>query len=142
MIRYYKDETLKLTSKPKILWILKLWLKVLKSSQKQLSAEVPKQSCLEQTLRKKGLHRRYFAVNLVTFFRTAIIKSTYGQGFSFESLSLETFKQEVCNDLRTHWRLIFANVIRFSRLRLWIGYFICFKFTPVFFYLMFLMDVL
>ena len=33
--------------------------------------------------------------------------------------------------LRIQWRLIFAIVIRCSRLRLWVGYFIYFKFTPV-----------
>ena len=39
------------------------------------------------------------------------------------------------SSLRMQWRLIFANVIHCSRLRLWVGYFIYFKFTPVFFYL-------
>ena len=39
--------------------------------------------------------------------------------------------------LRIQWRLIFANVIRCSRPRLWEDYFIYFKSTPVFFYLMF-----
>ena len=33
--------------------------------------------------------------------------------------------------LRIQWGLIFANVIRCSRLRLWVGYFIYFKLTPV-----------
>ena len=32
--------------------------------------------------------------------------------------------------LKIHWRLIFASAIRCSRLRLWVGYFIHFKFTP------------
>ena len=36
-------------------------------------------------------------------------------------------------NLRIQWRLIFANVIRCSRLQLWVGYFIYFKFTYVFF---------
>ena len=35
--------------------------------------------------------------------------------------------------LRIDWRLIFGNVIRCSTLRLWIGSFINFKSTPVFF---------
>ena len=35
--------------------------------------------------------------------------------------------------LRIHWRLIFGNVIRYSALWLWIGYFIYFTFTPVLF---------
>ena len=35
--------------------------------------------------------------------------------------------------LRIQWRLIFAIVIRCSRPRRWVGYFIYFKFTPVFF---------
>ena len=35
--------------------------------------------------------------------------------------------------LRIPWRLIFAIVIRCFGLRLWEGYFIYFKFTPVFF---------
>ena len=35
-----------------------------------------------------------------------------------------------------------TSYVRCSRLRLWVGYFICFKFTPVFFYLMFLMNVI
>ena len=35
-----------------------------------------------------------------------------------------------------------ANGILCSRLRLWVGYLIYFEFTPVFFYLMFLMDVI
>ena len=35
---------------------------------------------------------------------------------------------------------IFANVIRCSRLRLWVGYFIYFKLTHLLVYLMFLMD--
>ena len=39
--------------------------------------------------------------------------------------------------LRIQWRLIFANVIRCFRLRLWVGYFIYFEFTLVFFYLTF-----
>ena len=43
--------------------------------------------------------------------------------------------------LRIQWKLIFANVIRCSRLRLWVHYFIFFKFTHMFFYLMLLMDV-
>ena len=42
--------------------------------------------------------------------------------------------------LRIQWMDIFANVIRCSRLRLWIGYFIYFKLTHLFVYLMFLMD--
>ena len=45
-------------------------------------------------------------------------------------------------ELMIQWRLIFADVIHCSRLRLWVGYFIYFEFTPVFFCLMFLMDVL
>ena len=45
-------------------------------------------------------------------------------------------------NLRIHWKLIFGNVIRCSALWFWVGYFICFKFTPVFFPWMFLMDVL
>ena len=51
---------------------------------------------------------------------------------------------EICGGtyVRINWRLIFGNVIRSSRLRLWVGYFICFKFTPMFFYSMFLIDVL
>ena len=40
-------------------------------------------------------------------------------------------------ELRIQWRLIFASVIRWSRVRLWVVYFIYFKFTPVFFYWMF-----
>ena len=39
--------------------------------------------------------------------------------------------------LNTHWRLIFGNVIRCSALWFWVGYFIYFKFIPVF-----LMEVL
>ena len=35
----------------------------------------------------------------------------------------------------------FANIIRGSRRQLWVGYFIYFKFTPVLFYLMFLLDL-
>ena len=35
--------------------------------------------------------------------------------------------------LRIQWRLIFANIIRCSRLRLWVGYFIYFQFTLAFF---------
>ena len=35
-----------------------------------------------------------------------------------------------------------ADVLRCCRLRLWVGYFIYFKFTRVSFYLMVLMDVL
>ena len=34
--------------------------------------------------------------------------------------------------LRIQWRLIFANFIRCSRLRLWVGYFMYFKLTPMF----------
>ena len=37
--------------------------------------------------------------------------------------------------------IFFDFVIRYSSLRLWGGYFFCFKVTPVFFYWMFLMDV-
>ena len=44
--------------------------------------------------------------------------------------------------LRIQWRFIFSNVIRCYRLRLWVGYFIYFKFTHVFFWFIFLMDVL
>ena len=47
-----------------------------------------------------------------------------------------------CNQKLQVRRLIFANVIYWSRLRPCVDYFICFKFTRVFFYLMFLMDVL
>ena len=36
------------------------------------------------------------------------------------------------------WRVIFANVIRFSRLQFWVGYFIYFKLSLAFFYLTFL----
>ena len=43
--------------------------------------------------------------------------------------------------LRIHWLLIFANIIRCSRLWLWVGCLIYFKITPMFCYLMFLMDV-
>ena len=39
--------------------------------------------------------------------------------------------------LRIQWRLIFAVVIRCYRLWLWVGYFIYFKTTPVFFSWMF-----
>ena len=35
--------------------------------------------------------------------------------------------------LRIQWRFNFANVILFSRPRLWVGYFAYFKFTPVFY---------
>ena len=35
--------------------------------------------------------------------------------------------------LRIHWRLVFDKVTRYSTLRLWVGCFIYFKFTPVFF---------
>ena len=35
--------------------------------------------------------------------------------------------------LRMQWRLIFADVISSSRLWLWVGSLICFKFTSVFF---------
>ena len=45
-------------------------------------------------------------------------------------------------DLRMQQRPIFTNVIYCSILLLWVGYFIHFKFTSVFFHLMFLMDVL
>ena len=44
--------------------------------------------------------------------------------------------------LRMQWRVIFANIIDCFRSQLWVGCFIYFKFTPVFFCLMFLMDVL
>ena len=43
---------------------------------------------------------------------------------------------------RIHWRLIFGSAEHCSRLRLWIVYFIYFKFTPVFLYLMFSIDFL
>ena len=43
--------------------------------------------------------------------------------------------------LRIQWRLTFANVIRCSRRSLWVGYFIYFKFTPVFFEWMFFNSV-
>ena len=43
---------------------------------------------------------------------------------------------------RLQQRLIKADVLFSSRLRLWLGYFIYFKFTRVLFYLMFLVDVL
>ena len=42
--------------------------------------------------------------------------------------------------LRIKWMDIFANVIRCSRLRLWVGFFIYFKLTHLLVYLMFLMD--
>ena len=49
----------------------------------------------------------------------------------------------VTKTLRIHWRLIFGNIIRCSApCMLWVRYFIYFKFTPVFFKWMFLMDVL
>ena len=44
--------------------------------------------------------------------------------------------------LKIHWRLIFGNVMRCSRLRLWVDYFIYFKLIPVFFYWIFLIDIL
>ena len=52
------------------------------------------------------------------------------------------FEISVTGPLSILWRLIFANVMRCSRLRIWVGYFIYFKFTPVFFQWMFLTDVL
>ena len=39
-------------------------------------------------------------------------------------------------------RVIFADAMHCSRLQLWVGYFICIKFTAVFFCLMFLTDIL
>ena len=35
--------------------------------------------------------------------------------------------------LRIQWRLIFGNLMRCFAIRLWVGSFIYFKFTPVFF---------
>ena len=43
--------------------------------------------------------------------------------------------------LRIQWRLIFAIVILCSRLRLWVNYFIYFKFTFVFFQWMFFSSI-
>ena len=43
--------------------------------------------------------------------------------------------------VRIQWRLIFGNLIRCSRLRLWVGYFIYSEFTSAFFWKMFLMNV-
>ena len=43
--------------------------------------------------------------------------------------------------LRIEWRLIFTNIIRCSRLRLWVGYFVYFEFTHLFFYLMFFSSI-
>ena len=50
----------------------------------------------------------------------------YSNFHNFPTICL-TFKT-----LRIKWRLIFAIAMLFSRLRLWVGYFIYFKFTPVF----------
>ena len=44
--------------------------------------------------------------------------------------------------IRIQWGLISTNAIHCFRLRLWVGHVICFKFTPAFFCLTFLMDVL
>ena len=55
-------------------------------------------------------------------------KSTmFNLTFSFENIYTHA------NNLRIQWKLIFAMVILCSRLQLWAGYFICSKFTPVFF---------
>ena len=43
--------------------------------------------------------------------------------------------------VRIQWRFIFPIVILCSRLRLWVGYFIYFKFTPAFFWWMFFNSV-
>ena len=43
--------------------------------------------------------------------------------------------------LRIHWRLIFGNVISCCRTQLWVGYFVYFKFTSVFFCWLFLLHV-
>ena len=45
------------------------------------------------------------------------------------------------NSLRIQWRLIFAIILVYSRLQLWVGYFIYFKFTPVFSWWMFFNSV-
>ena len=50
----------------------------------------------------------------------------------------KNYTERTCNIqymtmLKIHWRLIFAIVIHGSRLRLWVGYFIYFRFTPVLF---------
>ena len=43
-----------------------------------------------------------------------------------------TFR-EILLRLRIQWRIVFGNVIRCSRLRLWVGYFIYLKFTSALF---------
>ena len=58
----------------------------------------------------------------------------------FTSVHFPDLNQNSCNnlnnvksDLRIHWGLIFTNDIRCSRLQRWVGYFIYFKFTCVYF---------
>ena len=53
------------------------------------------------------------------------------QRFLVVKYSSESHKALYCCYLRIHLRIIFTNVIRCSGLRLWVGYFIYFKFTRV-----------
>ena len=57
---------------------------------------------------------------------------------------LETSKVKKTNVTHSEYTkgLLFASILCCSGLQLWVGYFIYFKCTGVFFYLMFLMDVL
>ena len=65
------------------------------------------------------------------------IHTLFIKAFLFELLCICRFQTVI----RIKWRLIFANVVRCFRLWLWVDYFICFKFTFVFFYWMFVSSI-
>ena len=60
--------------------------------------------------------------------------------YSVPFVNIFNIFDHTCNQKLQVKRLNFAHIIYWSRLRPWVGYFICFKFTRAFFYLMFLMD--
>ena len=63
---------------------------------------------------------------------TSKIIANQNKGITNEIITCCQILKNKKSFLRIQWKLIFPIVIRCSRLRHWIGYFIYFKFTSVF----------